>query len=505
MERHGLLAISCFLLVSGCGAQPEEKTGVLGQALGGPTVASVSLSPSKISGGSGAFSTGTVTLSAPAPNGGTSVALSSSIPQLAVSQLSVVVAAGATSASFSIATNPGYRDYSGLAFSPVFTASANGGSQSATLSVSAQALGPDINNDSLDRHGTVCGGNFPATTGERGILYNCTTGNPIGIPGPCTFVQECSVGGCLSMPPSGVAFSDQCNGSPPYPLSFGPVQGGDSTTGTIALSSKSSGDTAALANASCDATMPSSVSIPNGATTATFSVSTMAVANNEFDRVGLNVALSQGGSPNNPIALQALQWLPIVVTPAGPGPVPAPAVTSIVMNIDPVVGGQNSTCTVTLASNAPSSGATITMTSSNPSVASVPSSVTVGGSGSCADNVAVVITTSQVAAQTVVTITASDSGGSQSATLTVDPCVPATCAAQGYKCGTAPDGCGGTLDCGSCPVGKQCAPTQGCVSCTRETCSGLGFNCGTASDGCGGTLSCGKCAKGRKCVSNVCK
>jgi hypothetical protein len=262
--------------------------GVLGQALSGPTVASLSLSPSKISGGSGASSTGTVTLSAPAPSGGTSVALSSSIPQLAVSQLSVVVAAGATSASFSIATNPGYRDYSGLAFSPVFTASANGSSQSATLNVSAQSLAPDINNDSLDRHGTVCGGSFPASTGERGILYNCTIGNPIGIPGPCTFVQECSVGGCLSMPPNGIAFSDQCNGSPPYPLALGPVQGGDSTTGTIALGSISSAGTATLLNSSCDASMPSSLSIR--ASTATFSVSTTAVANNEFDRVGLDVA-----------------------------------------------------------------------------------------------------------------------------------------------------------------------------------------------------------------------
>jgi hypothetical protein len=130
----------------------------------------------------------------------------------------------------------------------------------------------------------------------------------------------------------------------------------------------------------------------------------------------------------------------------------------------------------------------------------------VGGDGSCGDNVAVVINTFAVTTQTVVTITASDSGGSQSATLTVDPCAPTTCAALGYKCGTAPDGCGGTLDCGHCPAGKQCAPTQGCVSssCTPETCSGLGFNCGTASDGCGGTLSCGKCAKGLKCVSNVC-
>ena len=48
-------------------------------AVPGPIVTSLSLKPSSISGGSGATSTGTVTLSAAAPAGGTSVALSSSI------------------------------------------------------------------------------------------------------------------------------------------------------------------------------------------------------------------------------------------------------------------------------------------------------------------------------------------------------------------------------------------------------------------------------------------
>ena len=35
-------------------------------------------------------------------------------------------------------------------------------------------------------------------------------------------------------------------------------------------------------------------------------------------------------------------------------------------------------------------------------------------------------------------------------------CVPTTCAAQGKNCGSIPDGCGGTLSCGSCSGSQTC-------------------------------------------------
>ena len=48
-------------------------------------------------------------------------------------------------------------------------------------------------------------------------------------------------------------------------------------------------------------------------------------------------------------------------------------------------------------------------------------------------------------------------------------------------------------------------------NCTAKTCAGLGANCGSASDGCGGTLQCGTCGSGLACgtgsnnsVANVC-
>ncbi len=124
-------------------------------------------------------------------------------------------------------------------------------------------------------------------------------------------------------------------------------------------------------------------------------------------------------------------------------------------------------------------------------------------------------------------------------------CTPTTCTAQGYSCGTWPDGCGGSLSCGacgsappptclnsttsrsysgtgtcssagactwttqdtSCPNG--CSASTGlCASCTPTSCIAQGKNCGSIPDGCGGTLSCGTCPTGETCggggTPNVC-
>jgi hypothetical protein len=38
-------------------------------------------------------------------------------------------------------------------------------------------------------------------------------------------------------------------------------------------------------------------------------------------------------------------------------------------------------------------------------------------------------------------------------------CTPATCASLGFNCGQAGNGCGGVLDCGTCPMGQSCGGT----------------------------------------------
>ena len=92
------------------------------------------------------------------------------------------------------------------------------------------------------------------------------------------------------------------------------------------------------------------------------------------------------------------------------------------------------------------------------------------------------------------------------------PCVPTTCAAQGFNCGTASDGCGNPLNCGTCTNPQYCGGggfdlcggnnglgQDGGVLCTPMTCATLGYNCGQAGDGCGGTLDCGACTDPQYC------
>ncbi|HKO90959.1 MAG TPA: hypothetical protein VJU61_07400, partial [Polyangiaceae bacterium] len=96
--------------------------------------------------------------------------------------------------------------------------------------------------------------------------------------------------------------------------------------------------------------------------------------------------------------------------------------------------------------------------------------------------------------------------GNADAGATLD-CVPVSCAALGNSCGVVADGCGGTLDCGSCADGALCgivSPSvcttlsELCVPATQaEACAGK--QCGLEGDGCGGTLDCGSCPDGQTC------
>ena len=103
-------------------------------------------------------------------------------------------------------------------------------------------------------------------------------------------------------------------------------------------------------------------------------------------------------------------------------------------------------------------------------------------------------------------------GSSQSGDTGTMGCVPTTCFHLGYDCGVAGDGCGNILQCGTCEGGESCGGgginTCGGTSthsgdgstCVPQTCAGLGFNCGAASDGCGGTLQCGTCTAPETCL-----
>jgi hypothetical protein len=90
---------------------------------------------------------------------------------------------------------------------------------------------------------------------------------------------------------------------------------------------------------------------------------------------------------------------------------------------------------------------------------------------------------------------------------------PLTCAQQGFNCGPAGDGCGHLLQCGTCTAPQTCggggmsgvcggtssSQPDGGIVCTKSTCQSQGFDCGPAGDGCGGSLNCGTCTGMQLC------
>jgi hypothetical protein len=86
-------------------------------------------------------------------------------------------------------------------------------------------------------------------------------------------------------------------------------------------------------------------------------------------------------------------------------------------------------------------------------------------------------------------------------------CVPTTCEAQGKTCGAIADGCGSTVDCGGCGDGEVCGLTEAnmcagiddvCVRVSDEVAC-ADKQCGVEGDGCGGTIDCGTCDDGEAC------
>lgn len=77
-------------------------------------------------------------------------------------------------------------------------------------------------------------------------------------------------------------------------------------------------------------------------------------------------------------------------------------------------------------------------------------------------------------------------------------CQPSvSCQSVGAECGTIlDDGCGNEIECpNNCTGNLTCGGggDQFKCGCTALTCLDLGANCGTADDGCGGVIECGTC------------
>lgn len=372
-----------------------------------PALASVTVEPGTVLGGSPA--TGTITLARPASAPGAAITLASDNPAASVPQ-TVMVPTGATSATFTITTVP-----VGSAASATIQASYGGLSRTAVLTIapsvlSAISLSPASLYGGQSSTGTVTlNGPAPAS----GAVISLSSSDPaatvpasVTVSGGATSAEFTAT--TVSVGSQTVAtITGTYNGSQAATLTIQPwavasvslnpdnVVGGVSSTGTIALSgpAPAGGAVVNLASDNGSAIVPANVTVPAGATTASFGVQTAPVA-----------------SPAQATITASYNGTAAAVLTINP-----PAVLSVALNPASVIGGNNSTGTVTLTGQAPVGGAVVMLSSDN-SAATVPASVTIPAGQTAAD---FAIGTTAVGTSATVTISGSYNGV-RSASLTIN-------------------------------------------------------------------------------------
>lgn len=386
----------------------------IGTAAGAPALNSLSLNPTVLNGPG--TSTGTVTLTAAAPAGGIVVTLSSSNTNAATVPANVTVTQGNTSAAFTVTGKT-----VAAATTVTISGTYNGVTKSATLTVNP----PGVTVTGLTLNPTTVTGGSPSTgtvtlsaaAPAGGITVALSSNNAAATVPANVVVAQGNTSATFTVNTTAVAnvatatITGSYNGSsaqatltinPPAPglssLSLNPtsVIGGATSTGTVTLTSAApaGGITVTLSSNNAAATVPANVVVPQNATSATFTVNTSAVVN----AVTATITATYNG-----VSKQAT----LTINP--------PALSALSVNPTVVLGGSNSTGTVTLTGVAPAGGITVTL-SSNKAAASVPANVLVAAGNSTAN---FTITTTTVTADTTVTISASFSGVTKTATLTV--------------------------------------------------------------------------------------
>ena len=183
------------------------------------------------------------------------------------------------------------------------------------------------------------------------------------------------------------------------------VTGGTASTGTVRLPSAAPTGGAIVSLSSNQpgaASVPSSVTVAAGATSAIFTITTFASA-------GTTVQLA--ATLGNSTLFAALGVNP---------PSPTAALSSVAVSPTAVVGGTSATGTVRLSAAAPSGGALVSLSDSS-SAASLPASVTVPAGSTSAT---FTISTTAVTASSVATISAAFGGATRTVGLTIDPQAP---------------------------------------------------------------------------------
>lgn len=412
---------------SGYGTVFKLTPNTSGGTCGGITLSSLTLNPTTVS--DGQPSTGTVTLSAAAPSGGSTVGLSSN-STFAIVPSSVTVPAGATSATFTVNTNNGF-----VLSNTAVTITATLGNSTVQanmtitpgIAVSSISLKPSTVTGGSSSTGTVTIAS-PAPSGGNEVLLSTSQNppcnlpvsfptNPVTVPAGSTStsftVHTTSTTTSCTAPIYGQSggatvsanFTVNPGSSDPTvsSLILNPtsVSGGSSSTGAVTLSASapSGGTVVTLSSSNTSvAAVPSSVTVAAGKTSATFTVGTQSVTTTT--NVAITATLSSSSRQTT-----------LTVTPGG-----AVTLSSLTLNPTSVSGGSKSTGTITLSGAAPSGGAGVTLSSSNTSVATVPASVTVPAGQS---STTFTVSTSRPSSNTNVTISAVYKGVTKTASLTV--------------------------------------------------------------------------------------
>jgi photosystem II stability/assembly factor-like uncharacterized protein len=188
-------------------------------------------------------------------------------------------------------------------------------------------------------------------------------------------------------------------------LSLNPtsVTGGAASIGTVTLNTAApaSGVIVALSNSNPTvATVPASVTVPAGATSAAFTISTSPVAAS----IAVTISATYSGVRKS---------ANLIINPA---------ITLLSLSLNPtsVTAGSTSSETVTLSASASAGGAMVALASSNTAVATVPTSVTVAA-GATSATFTVSTNSLTGCASSGVTISATYGGVTRSAGLTVTP------------------------------------------------------------------------------------
>lgn len=324
------------LIVGGHEADPTTATNFLTVKLAtsrgtapGPRLATLTISPTRVTGGSSA--TGTVTLDGPAPVGGAVVTAESQWTASAWCPASVTVPAGATSASFPIST------------------SAN------------------VNQDDVV--------NFSASYGGVAKLAALTVAKPPSPP-PTVAVQ--------SITATPLTFPGDCK------TSSGKV--------TLTAPAPAGGTWVQIVDQHPVATMPSGVTVPAGATSATFTISGPVVTST----VTGTVSASAGG---------VTKTVSVKVRPI--------AIASLTLSPNRLRGPASSTATVTLECPAAPGSISVVLSSSNTAVATPAVSSLILPAGT--KTATFQVNTADVSALSTADIQARANGVTKTARITVDP------------------------------------------------------------------------------------